>query len=46
VVLVVGVEDDLVVGGEELGHRGPPLLEPVYVGDDFFVVPACLFLLS
>lgn len=40
VILVVGVEDDLVVGSEELGGRGPPGLEAVGVGDDLVVIPA------
>ena len=40
VVLVVGVKDDAVVGGEELGCGGPPGAEAVYVGDHLVVVAA------
>jgi hypothetical protein len=41
VVLVVGVEDDLVVVGEHLGRRRPPGFEAVNVSDDLFIVTAC-----
>jgi hypothetical protein len=40
VVLVVGVEDDALVAGEQLGRRRPPRLEAVDVGDDVVVVAA------
>ena len=38
-VFVVGVKDDLVVVGKELGHGGPPGFEAVDIGNDFIVVP-------
>lgn len=40
VVLVVGIEDDVVVGRKELGCGGPPGAEAVYVGDHLVVVAA------
>ena len=40
VVLVVGVPDNLGVGGEELGSRCPIRLEAGNVGDDFVIVAA------
>jgi len=46
VVLVVGVEDDALVVGEELGGRGPPGAEPFDVGDDLLVVAACFVIVS
>ena len=41
VILIVGVEDDLVVGCEQLGCGCPPRFKTFNIGDDLVVVPAC-----
>jgi hypothetical protein len=40
-ILIVGVEDDLVVGCEQLGCGCPPRFKAFNIGDDLVVVPAC-----
>ena len=40
VILVVGVEDDLAVGGKQLGCGCPPGLETVDIGNNLVVIPA------
>ena len=40
VILIVGIENDLVVGSKELSGRSPPGLEAVNVGDDLVVITA------
>jgi len=46
VVLVVGVEDNLVVALEAGRDRGPPCLEARGVGYDLVVVAACVFVVN